>query len=68
VFGITIGYLLKLTHRYKGIQITGLCIRIIGMGLVVYTTTSTEISVAAFALIPGEWLSSSALWLHSTSF
>lgn len=52
VFGITIGYLLKLTHRYKGIQITGLCIRIIGMGLVVYTTTSTEISVVAFAFIP----------------
>lgn len=52
VFGIIIGALLRLTHRYKGIQILGLCIRIIGMGIVVYTTTRVTVSTAAFAVIP----------------
>lgn len=47
-----IGALLRLTHRYKGIQITGLCIRIIGMGIVVYTATRVTLSTAAFAVIP----------------
>lgn len=52
VFGIMVGALLRLTHRYKGIQITGLCIRIIGMGIVVYTATRVTVSTAAFAVIP----------------
>lgn len=52
VFGIMIGGLLRLTHRYKGMQITGLCVRIIGMGIVVYTATRVTVPTAAFAVIP----------------
>jgi hypothetical protein len=52
VFGLLVGLLLRLTHRYKGIQIIGLCVRIIGMGIVVYTATKVQVPTAAFAIIP----------------
>jgi hypothetical protein len=55
VFGLVIGALLRYTHRYKGIQIIGLCVRIIGMGIVVYTATRSVVSTAAFAIIPGRY-------------
>ncbi len=52
VFGLVAGAILRATHRYKGLQLTGLCIRIIGMGVVVYTASRTQVPTVAFAFIP----------------
>lgn len=52
VFGLVAGLILRATHRYKGIQLIGLSIRIIGMGVVVYTASRTQVPTVAFAFIP----------------
>ncbi|KAH8830058.1 MFS general substrate transporter [Flagelloscypha sp. PMI_526] len=36
VFGLLAGLILRATHRYKWLQISGLCIRIVGMGLTLH--------------------------------
>ncbi|TFK94589.1 MFS general substrate transporter [Polyporus arcularius HHB13444] len=37
-FGIVAGLLMRITHRYKYIQVTGLCIRSLGLGLRLHTS------------------------------
>ncbi|PBK61276.1 MFS general substrate transporter [Armillaria solidipes] len=46
VFGIVGGLIQRYTHRYKALQFTGLCIRIIGMGLTFYARGDNATDVA----------------------
>ncbi|KAK0501456.1 MFS general substrate transporter [Armillaria luteobubalina] len=46
VFGIVAGLIQRYTHRYKALQFTGLCIRIIGMGLTFYARGDHATDVA----------------------
>ena len=40
-FGVVAGGIQRLTHRYKALQVTGLCIKIIAYGLLISPTTKT---------------------------
>ncbi|WWC65484.1 uncharacterized protein I303_108102 [Kwoniella dejecticola CBS 10117] len=60
VFALICGIVIRVTHRYKGYQILGLSVRIIGMGLVVLAGSKDTVNNAVFALIPvligfGSW-------------
>ncbi|KAK0459375.1 MFS general substrate transporter [Desarmillaria tabescens] len=46
VFGIVGGLIQRYTHRYKALQFSGLCIRIIGMGLTFYARGDNATDVA----------------------
>ncbi|KAJ7259908.1 hypothetical protein C8J57DRAFT_1072986, partial [Mycena rebaudengoi] len=47
VFGFAAGLIQRVTHRYKYFQVTGLCIRIIGMGLNFYAVNAMPVLVSA---------------------
>ncbi|KAG7087766.1 hypothetical protein E1B28_013707 [Marasmius oreades] len=49
VFGVVAGLILRWTHRYKTLQIIGLCIKIIGIGILLDGKKATR-STAAFAM------------------
>ena len=54
-FGVVAGALQRLTHRYKFLQVMGLCIKIIGYGLLISphgktATTSTAVLAASSAV------------------
>ncbi|KZL63241.1 siderophore iron [Colletotrichum incanum] len=54
VFGLVAGLLQRWTHRYKMLQITGLCIKIIGMGIMIdghRATISTAPMVLSLVMI-----------------
>ncbi|KAF9020549.1 MFS general substrate transporter [Hymenopellis radicata] len=46
VFGIVAGLIQRYTHRYKGLQFFGNCIRIVGMGLTFYARGENATDVA----------------------
>ncbi|PWN51464.1 MFS general substrate transporter [Violaceomyces palustris] len=46
VFGICAGLLQRATHRYKWIQLTGICIRMLGMGITIYARGPNATTVA----------------------
>jgi hypothetical protein len=54
-FGIIAGLIQRWTHRYKLLQIIGLGIKIIGMGLLVSGGRGTT-SIVNFVFIQREWL------------
>ncbi|OCF72564.1 hypothetical protein I204_06946 [Kwoniella mangroviensis CBS 8886] len=61
VFALLCGLLIRWTHRYKGYQIVGLAVRIVGMGLVVLAGSRDTVNNAVFAFIPvligfGSWM------------
>ncbi|KAJ7575104.1 major facilitator superfamily domain-containing protein [Mycena floridula] len=45
VFGFVAGLIQRATHRYKYLQLTGLCIRVIGMGLNFYAVKNSSDAV-----------------------
>ncbi|KAK1227971.1 hypothetical protein PQX77_009018 [Marasmius sp. AFHP31] len=49
IFGVVAGLIFRWTHRYKFLQIIGLCIKIIGVGILLNGKKATE-SVGAFAM------------------
>ncbi|KAF9262039.1 MFS general substrate transporter [Marasmius fiardii PR-910] len=49
IFGVIAGLIFRWTHRYKALQIIGLCIKIIGVGILLSGKKATQ-STAAFAM------------------
>ncbi|KAL0569960.1 hypothetical protein V5O48_012001 [Marasmius crinis-equi] len=49
IFGVVAGLIFRWTHRYKFLQILGLCVKIIGIGILLNGKKATQ-SVGAFAM------------------
>ncbi|PSS03712.1 hypothetical protein PHLCEN_2v3966 [Hermanssonia centrifuga] len=55
VFGIMAGVIMRFTHRYKWLLFTGLCIRLLGVGLMIHTrgANSSDAEIVWTQLLQG---------------